>query len=138
MEKAEQLIDEIRQITEQYRNEVSTNRRTWPASIRERVIELKRLGLSPGEILLKTGVPKPTIWVWTSNRAKGGDSSPAEFIPVRVKSTVKRLTVKSAPVESESKDVSEPMSRFTVELPGGLRVRDIDLETLIHLSRRLS
>lgn len=35
MDKADQLADEIRQIIQQYRNKVSTTRRTWPLSVEE-------------------------------------------------------------------------------------------------------
>ena len=40
-----QLIQEVKEIADQYSQEVSSSRRTWPKSIRERVLALARLGV---------------------------------------------------------------------------------------------
>ena len=52
-----QLIDEIKQIAEQYSREVNTARRTWPRSIRDRVLALHRLGLKCFRIARLTNIP---------------------------------------------------------------------------------
>lgn len=56
-----QLVSEIRQISEQYRAEVSTRRRTWPASIHDRVISLKRQGVGAYRVAERTGIPYTTV-----------------------------------------------------------------------------
>jgi hypothetical protein len=59
-----QLIDEIKQISAQYGREVTTARRTWPKSIRDRVLALARLGVPRNRIGRECGVPSATVFLW--------------------------------------------------------------------------
>ncbi len=68
MREAEQLISEIRQIREQYINEVGEGRRPWPRSIIDRVCELGNIGLKPKAIAAQTLVPYETVCQWRYNR----------------------------------------------------------------------
>lgn len=64
MSNIENLIQEIRQITVQYKAEVGSRRRPWPASIRSRVDQLKAAGLTWKEAAEKTSIPYYTIMQW--------------------------------------------------------------------------
>jgi len=134
MNRSEQLADEIRQIAQQYQKEVSTKRRAWPLSIKERVIELRQLGLSRREVFKMTGIPEPTVWIWTKGQKRESIKEGSRFVPVKVTSTVKSLTVRSD-IEPISPAIEQSL---TVELPGGLRVLGMSIDTLILLSRRLA
>jgi len=134
MNRSEQLADEIRQIAQQYQKEVSTKRRAWPLSIKERVIELRQLGLSRREVFKMTGIPEPTVWIWTKGQKRESIKEGSRFVPVKVTSTVKSLTVRSD-IEPISPAIEQSL---TVELPGGLRVLGMSIDTLILLSMRLA
>jgi hypothetical protein len=130
LEKRNRIADEVRQIAEQYRQEVSASRGAWPKSIRQRVCELKAMGVSGKELSELTGVSQPVISNWT--RLRGAPKKAPSFIPVSVNSTEKSLTEKSVvQLNKRSSGLLE------VELPGGILVRNIDLNTLVELSRRL-
>lgn len=55
-ERKDELLGEVKQIFEQYRQEVPGKRRAWPESIKQRVEELHKLGLSYTQIAKKAGI----------------------------------------------------------------------------------
>ena len=57
IDRAETLMDEVRQLRTQYVNEVGSGRRVWPRSIKARILELEQVGIPPKIIAAKTGVP---------------------------------------------------------------------------------
>lgn len=60
-----QIVDEIRQIAEQFRAEMIPGARmSWPESIRVRVLALVRLGITGKKISELTGIPKATVFLW--------------------------------------------------------------------------
>ena len=59
-----QLVAEIKEMAEQYNVEVTSSRRTWPRSIRERVLALGRLGVSRQKIARLCGIPPATVFLW--------------------------------------------------------------------------
>ena len=70
IQKAEQLIEEIRQISSQYSVEVGSKRRPWPKAIKDRVFELDSLGVSRKSIAADTGIPYYTVLQWRYQRNK--------------------------------------------------------------------
>ena len=66
MSEVEQLIEEIQQITAQYKREVDGQRKQWPRAIKERVLRLKNLGMKFKEIESRTGVSYHTIASWSA------------------------------------------------------------------------
>jgi hypothetical protein len=70
IQRAEQLIEEIRQISKQYSVEVGSKRRPWPKAIKSRVAELDELGVSRKAIAADTGVPYHTVLQWRYQRNK--------------------------------------------------------------------
>ena len=135
MDKTFQLVDEVKQITEQYKKEVSTKRRAWPKSIKDRIFEIRNQGHSCRSISKMTGIPEPTVWLWISKQkeAQAVETEPG-FMPVQVNSTVKSLTVKA---RTKTLTVTEDKS-FKVELPGGIKIEGVDLDAIVELSRRLA
>lgn len=71
--RAAELIQEIRQITLQYKAEVPGRRRAWPEAIRKRVTELFSLGLKTRKISEVTGISIHTLSLWKS-QINGGQS----------------------------------------------------------------
>jgi len=59
-----QLIAEIKQIAEQYSREVTTARRTWPKSVKDRVLALARMGVASSRISQECGIPTATVFLW--------------------------------------------------------------------------
>jgi len=144
MGDVEQIVDEIRQIVTQYKKEVPQRGRAWPASIRERVITLSRLEVSNSEISAKTGIPVPTVYIWTSGKIFNKRSKPSnsgEFVSVDV--IPKKLTESQNKSLLAAREIPENLAAknskfYSATLPGGVRVDQLNLEALIELSRRLS
>ena len=61
---AEQLIEEIISIREQYQAEVGSKRKPWPKSIKTRIRDLDRLGISMQKISNSVKIPYQTIMYW--------------------------------------------------------------------------
>src|SRR4051794_6733469 len=70
--RAENLISEIKQIKSQYVKEVGRGRRVWPRSIKDRVAELDSLGVSARIVATETGIPYETVTLWRHKRRKAG------------------------------------------------------------------
>ena len=71
--RAAELIQEVRQITLQYKAEVPGHRRAWPEAIKKRVTELFSLGLKTRKISEVTGISIHTLLLWKS-QLYGGQS----------------------------------------------------------------
>jgi hypothetical protein len=71
--RAAELIQEVRQITLQYKAEVPGHRRAWPEAIKKRVTELFSLGLKTRKISEVTGISIHTLSLWKS-QINGGQS----------------------------------------------------------------
>ena len=63
-ERRQSLLNEIRQIVEQYKVEVPGKRRAWPESIKIRAMKLKTTGVNYHEIAKLTGLSYYTILSW--------------------------------------------------------------------------
>jgi hypothetical protein len=77
-----QLFSEIRQLVVQYKAEVSSVRKPWPRSIKERVVRLSKLGIKNQKIGDETGLSMNTIYSWLT---RGKEKAPT-FVPLTVKS----------------------------------------------------
>ena len=78
-----QLIAEIKQIAEQYDREVTTARRTWPNSVRDRVLALARFGMPRSRIGKECGIPAATVFLWCKQvpgRKRGTTTEPREVL----------------------------------------------------------
>jgi hypothetical protein len=132
----QQLVAEIRQISSQYQSEVSTKRRTWPASIRDRVMALKRQGVNPYRIAELSSVPYTTILCW-SGRSKPKRKARVSKSCGSVAATTNSDGGRFLPVLATENMTTEPTTvvpttvrptavvGLTVVLPGGLEVRGL-------------
>jgi hypothetical protein len=135
-----QILDELQQICEQYRREMPSKRKPWPESIRERIFQLRDLGLSFHTISVETGIPAMTLYSWgpdgkTRKRRKRGGA----FLPVKVveAATPTTVTVKhdTRPPPEESR---RSLGTVTIVLTTGIRVEGLDVASAADLLRRLS
>jgi hypothetical protein len=83
----QQLVSQVREISEQYQREVPGRRRHWPESIRSRILALGRLGVPESKIGDLTGIPRATVFLWCRSlpRAaprKRGRPSAGKFVQV--------------------------------------------------------
>ena len=133
-----QLIDEIKQIAQQYSREVNTARRTWPGSIRDRVLALARLGVPRNRIAKECGIPATTVFLWcekvTGRRRRGGNATPARAAPpsqARFLALPGSDSYNSNPtvgmgIEPEKPQIqTESGTGFQIVLPGGIEVRGL-------------
>jgi hypothetical protein len=129
-----QLIEEIKQIVEQYSREVSTARRTWPKSVRDRVLALARLGVPRNRIAKECGVPAATVFLWCgkavgSKRRAGSVLRPralpseARFLALPGSDTSHSNPTVGMGIELEKPQIPTDSRRgFQVILPGGVEV----------------
>jgi len=151
-----QLVAEIRELSEQYRQEVTTARRTWPNSIRDRVTALYRLGVKCFRIAKLTGVPEPTVTSWckprgaqrallSKRRVCATVGSPGCFLPAQVIQDSQTPTVRAAgsQIEGRARPVAtslhpdSPGPVIIVRFPNGIQVEGLRTEALIELCRGL-
>lgn len=133
----QQLIAEIRELSEQYRREVSTARRTWPKSIRERVLALYRLGINCFRIARLTGVPEPTVTSWCKprrplRRTRAKNDSRGQFLEVIRDSQIPTVGTGDPPIQADL-----GVLEVVVSFPSGLTIRGLKTADLIELCRCL-
>ncbi len=68
MTRAEDLLKDVKQMVAQWRDEAPGGRKAWPKSIRDRVLELSRLGMGSTAIAQATGLTYFTIHGWKKRR----------------------------------------------------------------------
>jgi hypothetical protein len=126
----EQTIQEILEIKKQYQAEVGSRRKPWPASIRNRIERLHRLGLKYKEISARIEIPYYSIMNWRSReRSQDGFREltvrPAPALPVDARQTV---TVATADM---------PVGSVTVTTPDGYRVACESTDLAVGIIREL-
>lgn len=132
MDRQEQLLNELKQISEQYAKEVSGKRRAWPKSIRERVIAARREKISFERITAATGIPLQTMYSW-----RIGGKRASEFLPVRVAPKtpyVQQRLLESRPRASRAR----PTTAVVVVVGGNVRIEGLSYEQAIEAAKRLS
>jgi hypothetical protein len=122
MNERQQILEEIRQITEQFRVEVPGRRKTWPKAVKQRVMDLKNLGLSLKAISDQTGIPYFTVLTWSSHHGRFKQLSTVT-VPI------------SVPVQAKNKTdiLSDNAATVTVTTPQGYRIEGINLDQLVVL-----
>lgn len=71
MDETTEVLGEISELLAQYRAEVPGKRRTWPESIKSRVIRLRSRGLNFTQISRQTGIPYFTVLAWREKKKPG-------------------------------------------------------------------
>lgn len=126
VDRAESLMDEIRQLKVQYVNEVGTGRRVWPRSIKERIFELVDLGLPAAVIAKKTSISSETISSWKFQRRHGVDK---RFHALSVKTALPAIANPGTVTVPENKIPKNP-SLIVMTWPDGLRIESTDAQKL--------
>ena len=128
--RALELVDEISQIREQYTAEVGPGgRRVWPKAIKERIIELRGLGIKTREIARLTEIPVETLYAWQCQRRKQGFKA----LPV-----VQQRQKTCATVTVTNLTGQSPLhATVTVKTPKGLIIEGLTLEAAIELAMRV-
>ena len=118
--REEILIQEIIEISRQYREEVNSKRgAAWPKAIKGRVEELARTGMGAKKIAAATGLPHSTIYTWGP------------------KLTGKFKEVKALPAIKPNPIVKSEDSTLIVVTPKGLRIEGISFEQFLACLEKL-
>lgn len=127
--RANQLIEEIQGLTEQYHAEVSSKRKPWPRSIKDRVHELFSMDIPYKKTAESLSIPYATIMSW---KHSVGKKSSSDF---------HALTVRPGPtvtVRTSDSQKSSPNLTVTIRTPEGyiLEVPEsIAVKTILALQR---
>lgn len=134
VEEARVLIDEIRQLKEQYVAEVGQGRRVWPRSIKERIIRLDHLGLSAKIIAIQTGVPSETIASWR-HKVRHGLNKNFHVISVERSRSLPEISKSVSVTVPEDKihSLELPTRPITVVTRDGLRIEAFESRSIIEI-----
>ena len=129
-----QLVDEIKQITEQYSREVSTSRRTWPKSVRERVLALARLGVPRSRIAKLCALPSATVFNWCRPVPRKKPRPEPRFLALPVRSEVSHSNATVG--IGDSSTTPTVVTGIQLLLPGGIEVHGLtSVEQVLALYR---
>ncbi len=67
---SEQILDQIRQIKEQYESQVTGKHKQWPRAIKDRVVALTGSGMKIQVLSDRTGISRHTVASWTAKLAR--------------------------------------------------------------------
>lgn len=126
-DRSSEIISEIKQLHEQYRQEVPGRRRPWPESIKRRALELCALGVNCTQVSKETGLPYFTVLKW--KREKGAGFSMVKVVAKR-KPEVATVTVAKSATEAV---LPAAVATVTVAMPGGVRIEGVSFEFLERL-----
>lgn len=91
-QRAQQLIEEIQDLTKQYHAEISSVRKPWPKSIKIRIQELFSLDIPIKKTAEQINIPYATIMSWKHPKKKKSNSD------------FHALTVRSSPTVTVGSD----------------------------------
>lgn len=123
MTRRDELLQDIREMTAQYRAEIPGGRKAWPNSIREKVLELSRSGMKSSAIAEATGLKYFTVHGW-KKRAPG-------FRAVAIAKAA-TVTVPIAPALPE-----QTPATVTVTTKSGLKIEGLSFAQAAELAGRL-
>lgn len=130
----EELYNEIREIYCQYKLEVPNGRRTWPVSIKSRILELWKLGVSTNEIASKTELPAQTMYSWRQNRKKANET----FLPIPIiKKRHHKLSLQLSQLESKTNLMHKPDPTITVTviISDQIRLEKVPIQSAVMVAR---
>ncbi|MGZ3792120.1 MAG: hypothetical protein ACXVCP_07215 [Bdellovibrio sp.] len=109
-DRANQLIAEIQDLTRQYHAEISSKRKPWPKSIKDRVRELFSMDVHHKKTAEIINIPYATVMAWKI-RPKKKSKSEFHALTVRPNPTV---TVRNSDSQKSSSNLT-----VTVKTPEG-------------------
>lgn len=131
--EAERLIEEIREITIQYKAEVGSQRKPWPKAIKIRIEKLFDLGWKAPKIAEATGVPYFSILHWRSRERKKFHALEVKALTVQESAAV---TVADANKNHKSSNPAT-VTVVTVTTPDGFQIKIDGLDAGLEILRRL-
>jgi hypothetical protein len=129
-ENTQQIVDEILELSKQYLAEVPSKRRTWPKSIKERVLQLLQLEWSSEQIAVQTRIPAPTVYSW-----KARCQTDAGFLPVQILPE-KSLPIREVFPKKRNRKNKTPLAIIVIS-PRGIRFEGLDLEASLKVAREI-
>ena len=122
-DRAQQLIEEIQDLTAQYHAEVSSKRKPWPKSIKDRVQELFALDVPVKKTAAQIDISYATIMSWRRPR----DKSKSNFHGLTVKPSP-TVTVRPSDSQTIKKSLTVTVRTskgLTLEIPESIAVQII-------------
>jgi len=121
MKSTDQIIEEIRQIKDQYESQVTGKHKQWPRAIKERVIALTEAGVRSRLIADRTGISYHTVISWNQSPKK---NSFRELAVVDTSKKVATATKKSVTVTvgKKASAVTDTKKVVTVKTPDGFLI----------------
>lgn len=132
--KIASLIDELTQISEQYKSEVPSRRRAWPQSIKKRIFELRRLGVGASRIAAATKIPIQTIYSWHSRKLDVGTFLPVPVVERKSESKTPTVTVRKKRIPTKVQSgAHQNFPTVTVVTPSGYRLEGLTFQMMREL-----
>lgn len=123
MESTENLLEEIRQIKNQYKAEVTGHSKQWPLAIKKRILKLSDSGMRVKTIAEHTGISYHTIAVWkTRHSGKQSFHNLPVVAEAKLKPGPKKL-VTVADTKKRKSIVIEKSATVTVTTPEGFIIQ---------------
>jgi transposase-like protein len=129
-EKSEILFNEVQQLIEQYKVEVPGDRRAWPESIKNRLLELCEGGLRYQDVAQRSGIPYHTLLGWRFRKKKRD-----AFKEIAVKSLVGE-SLSTVTVGKKLK-VTKSLQTLTVTVGNQIRVEGLDLVGVLKIIKEV-
>jgi hypothetical protein len=119
---SEEIINQICVIKEKYESQVTGDHKQWPRAIKERVLELYKMGVKVKVISERTGISYHTVASWTARASK--------FKELPVQSMTKKLVVTNPIV----RPLGRPKTKTEERRNGTVTIRTLDGITVEGLS----
>jgi transposase-like protein len=131
----DQIVNELRELCTQYQAEVPSRRRTWPKSIKARVLQLLQSELSCEQVSGLCGISVATVYSWKAAAARAAAPT---FLPVQI------VEKKAEPVAARPeprprvrrRGRARPTPTIIVIAPNGLRFEGLDVSQAIAIATR--
>lgn len=130
VQTAENLIQEIKQIIQQYQIEVGSKGKPWPKAVKTRVFQLIDLGFTLQSISDDTGIPYYSILNW---RHRGKEKAKSE----RFQELALTSNLSGSVAVAESCHTSLKSAAVTVITPGGYRIEAQDAVDVIKILKAM-
>jgi len=134
MKSTDQIIEEIRQIKDQYESQVTGKHKQWPRAIKERVIALTEAGVRSRLVADRTGISYHTVVSWNQISKK---NSFRELTIVDTSKKVATATRKSATVTvaKKSSPITDTKKVVTVKTPDGFLIHAHSVADVLQIIR---
>lgn len=130
VQAAENLVQEIKQIIQQYQIEVGSKGKPWPKSVKTRVFQLIDLGFTLQSISDDTGIPYYSILNWRHRRKEKAKSE-------RFQELALTPNLPGSVAVAERSHIGQPIAAVTVTTPGGYRIEAGDVTDVIKILKAM-